>query len=70
MGLPNQPRRPADLALVGGGLLMALCCVAGPAVVGAVAGSVIGGWLGVVCAVILAGGLILQRRTRRQGRYY
>jgi hypothetical protein len=40
-----------------------------PAVIGALAGSAIGGWPGIVCAVILAAaiGLILRRRTRRRG---
>ena len=45
---------------------MVLCCAVGPAVIGAVAGSAIGGWLGIACAAILAAvvGLILHRRTR------
>jgi hypothetical protein len=36
------------------GLLMALCCVAGPAVLGAVAGAAIGNVLGIVAAVVIA----------------
>jgi hypothetical protein len=46
-----------------------LCCAVGPAVIGAVAGTAIGGWLGIVCALILAAGigLFLQRRARRRG---
>jgi hypothetical protein len=55
--------------LAAGGLVMVLCCAVGPAVIGAVAGSAIGGWLGVACAVVLAAivGLVLHRRasTRR-----
>ena len=37
-------------------------------IVGAVAGTAIGGWLGIACAVILAAGvgLALQRRARRR----
>ena len=61
--------RRADAALAAGGVLMVLCCAAGPAVIGAVAGTAIGGWLGIACAVILAAGvgLFLHRRTRRRG---
>jgi hypothetical protein len=57
-----------DAALAGTGLLMVLCCAIGPAVVGAVAGSAIGGWLGIACAVVLAAtfGFILHRRARRR----
>jgi hypothetical protein len=48
---------------------MVLCCAVGPAVIGAVAGSAIGGWLGIACAVLLAAGvgLVLHRRTRKRG---
>ena len=55
--------------LVGGGLLMVLCCAVGPAVIGAVAGSAVGGWLGVACAVVLAGvvGLVVHRRAKISG---
>jgi Mn2+/Fe2+ NRAMP family transporter len=69
MGATNEPRRRSDAALAGAGVLMILCCAVGPAVFGAVAGSVIGGWPGIACAVILAAavGLILHRRTRRRG---
>lgn len=67
MSPSDQPRRSTDVALIGGGLLMVLCCAVGPAVIGAVAGSAIGGWLGIVCAIILAAvvGLVLRRRTTR-----
>ena len=66
MSANPKPRRGANYALLGGGVLMVVCCAVGPAVIGAVAGSAIGGWLGVTCAVILAAvvGLILHRRTR------
>jgi hypothetical protein len=69
MSADPRPRRGSILAFVGGGLLMVLCCAVGPAVIGAAAGSAIGGWLGIACAVVLAGlvGLILHRRTRSRG---
>jgi hypothetical protein len=69
MSTRNEPRRRSDAALAGAGVLMILCCAVGPAVIGAVAGSAIGGWLGIACAVILAAavGLIVRRRTRRRG---
>ena len=65
----GRSSKRTDAALLGGGVLMILCCAIGPAVIGAVAGSAIGGWLGIACAVILAAavGLILHRRTRRRG---
>jgi hypothetical protein len=69
MRTPGKSGKRADAVLVGGGLLMVLCCAVGPAVSGAVAGTVLGGWLGIACAVILAavGGLLLHRWTRRPG---
>jgi hypothetical protein len=69
MSASPKPRQGSNYALFGGGLLMVLCCAVGPAVIGAVAGSAIGGWLGIACAVILAAvvGLILHRRTRSRG---
>jgi Mn2+/Fe2+ NRAMP family transporter len=69
MSATEQTHQRLDIALVGGGLLMILCCAVGPAVIGAVAGSAIGGWPGIACAVILAAavGFILHRRTRRRG---
>jgi hypothetical protein len=69
MSATEQTRKRSNVALVGGGLVMVLCCAVGPAVIGAVAGSTIGGWLGIACAVIVAAavGFILHRRTRRGG---
>jgi hypothetical protein len=66
MSANPKPGRGSNYALFGGGLLMVLCCAVGPAVIGAAAGSAIGGWLGIACAVILAAavGLILHRRHR------
>jgi hypothetical protein len=47
---------------------MVLCCAVGPAILGAVAGSAIGGWLGIACAVLLAAGIgLFLHRRRRQG---
>jgi hypothetical protein len=68
--VPPSSRKPgakkADMALLSGGVLMVLCCAVGPAVIGAAAGSLVGGWLGIACAVILAAivGLALHRRSR------
>jgi hypothetical protein len=69
MSTKEESRGRSDVALIGGGLLMVLCCAVGPAVIGAVAGTAVGGWLGIACAVILAAaiGLVLQRRTRQDG---
>jgi hypothetical protein len=50
------------------GLVMALCCLAGPAILGAVAGAAIGNVLGiaaaVVVAVLAASAVVLYRRRR------
>ena len=61
--------RRSDATLAGAGVLMVLCCAVGPAVIGAVAGGAIGGWLGIACAVMVAGlmVLVLHRRTRGRG---
>jgi hypothetical protein len=48
------------------GVVMALCCLAGPAVVGAVAGAAIGDPVGVAAAVLVAlAGVLAVRRWRR-----
>jgi hypothetical protein len=69
MSTKEETRGRSDVALIGGGVLMVLCCAVGPAVIGAVAGSAVGGWLGIACAVILAAaiGLVLQHRSRQRG---
>jgi len=69
MSANPKPRQSANYALFGGGVLMVVCCAVGPAVIGAVAGSAIGGWLGIACAVIIAAavGLVLHRRSRSRG---
>jgi hypothetical protein len=56
-------------ALAGMGALVALCCIAGPAVLGAVAGAAIGGVLGLVAAAIVAivVGVVLFRRRAARG---
>ena len=63
----EQSARGSDGLLAGGALVMVLCCAIGPAVIGAAAGSAIGGWLGIACAVVLAAiaGLVIHRRRRR-----
>jgi len=63
------PRRRSDAVFAGASVLMVLCCAVGPAVIGAVAGRVVGGWLGIVCAVVLAAAVavVLHRRARRRG---
>jgi hypothetical protein len=60
----EQRTRRADGVLASGAVLMILCCAVGPAVLGAAAGSVIGGWVGIACAVVVAGafGLVVHRR--------
>jgi hypothetical protein len=64
----EQSARRSDGLLAGGALVMILCCAVGPAVIGAAAGSAIGGWLGIVCAVLLAAGagLVIHRRRGRK----
>ena len=60
----QQPTSRSNALLTGGGFLLVLCCAVGPAVIGAVAGSAIGGWLGIACAVLLAAivAIVLHRR--------
>jgi hypothetical protein len=67
--MSTEPGRGSNAALAGAGVLMVLCCAVGPAVIGAVAGSAIRGWLGIACAVVVAAvvGLVVHRRTRRRG---
>jgi hypothetical protein len=68
MSTRPRPGR-TDSLLAGGAVLMILCCAVGPAVIGATAGAAIGGWLGIVCAVILAAvaASVLHRRRRSGG---
>jgi drug/metabolite transporter (DMT)-like permease len=47
------------------GVVMALCCLAGPAMVGAAAGAAIGNLLGIAAAVVIAlAGVLVVRRWR------
>ncbi|WP_354700480.1 hypothetical protein DSM112329_00759 [Paraconexibacter sp. AEG42_29] len=56
-------------AVAGASVLMVLCCAVGPAVLGAVAGAMIGGWFGIAAAVLVAVGVGLgvQRRKGASG---
>ena len=45
-----------------------LCCAVLPAVIGAAAGSAVGGWLGIAGAVLLAAGAGLHIHRRRRDR--
>lgn len=69
MSSESKPSRKVDAALGGAAILLIACCAVGPAVIGAAVGSVIGGWVGIVCAVVLAGavGLLLHKRSRSKG---
>jgi flagellar motor component MotA len=52
------------------GVIMALCCLAGPAVLGAIAGAAIGSWFGIVAAVAVAlsaAALLRHRRANKKG---
>jgi hypothetical protein len=44
------------------GVLMALCCLAGPAILGAAASAAIGSVLGIAAAVVIAGAAVLLLR--------
>ena len=57
--------------LTGGlGVLMVVCCLVAPAVIGAIGGAAIGGALGiaVACVLALAVGGALHWRARKRGR--
>ena len=65
----ERSAEPSTVTFAGVGVLMVLCCAVAPAVIGAVAGSAVGGWIGIACAVIVAAavGLLLRRRARKDG---
>lgn len=72
MSARDKPQTTASKAektgsgvLIGGALLMVLCCAVLPAGVGAAAGGAIGGWIGIVCAVIVAAAVALFIHRRR-----
>ena len=48
-------------------VVMVGLCAAGPAIVGAVAGGVVGGWLGASRAVAALIGVVVYRRRGRAG---
>lgn len=64
----STERRRALPAILG--VVMVVCCVAGPAVIGAVSGAVIGGWLGIAVAVVVALAVAgtLYWRSRNRGK--
>jgi hypothetical protein len=61
-----ESRRSVE-ALVGAGLLIALCCTIAPVVLGALAGSALGGWIGVASAAVVALALLVLRSRARRG---
>jgi hypothetical protein len=62
---PSPTRRRGDLLNAAALVVMAACCAA-PAVLGAAAGSLVGDWLGVAVACVLAiGGLLVLPRRRK-----
>jgi hypothetical protein len=65
MSRPETPPRSSTSILAGGAVLMVLCCAIGPAAIGAAAGGLIGGWLGVACAVVVAAVAVLLLRSAR-----
>jgi hypothetical protein len=69
MTTEQSTQQPSTLVTGGIGFLMVLCCLAGPAVIGAIGGTAIGGALGIAAAVVIAlavAGLI-PWRSRRKG---
>lgn len=66
MSADEQAAGRGGKLLGGAGLIMALCCLAGPAVLGAVAGAAVGNVLGIAVAVLVAvlaaGAVVLYRR--------
>jgi hypothetical protein len=68
MSTDRTPPRRSDRFLLGGAILMVLCCAVGPAVVGAIAGSAVGGGLGIVIACMVAAALGLGLYWRRRGK--
>lgn len=63
-------RNRSSLMLAAGGALAVACCLVGPAVIGAVAGSVLGGPFGIAgaAAVAVACALIAVLALARRGR--
>jgi hypothetical protein len=65
----RRAERRRTLLTGGAGFLMLLCCLAGPALLGAVGGTAIGGALGIATAVsiTLAVAALLHWRNRKKG---
>ena len=69
----DQPPGRGPLLGAAGVVLAALCCFAGPAILGAVAGAAIGSTLGLVAAILCASvvavavALFLRRRQQDKG---
>jgi hypothetical protein len=65
----DEASRRSNAFFAGAGLLMVLCCAAGPAVIGTGLGAAIGGWVGIVVACVAAAvaGIVLYRRAKRGG---
>lgn len=66
MGSDSGAARRSDKLFGIAGVVMALCCFAGPAVLGAVAGAAIGNALGIAAAAVVVAlvGVLLLRRWR------
>ena len=62
----NAPGKSSKFVGVAG-VLMALCCLAGPAILGAAAGAAIGNVLGIAAAVVIAGAAVWLLRRWRGG---
>ena len=62
--------RPGGALLGAGGLLLALCCIALPAVFGVAIGAALGGALDAIAAVLIAVAvaLVVHRRRAARGR--
>ncbi len=65
MSRRHTPASPHGSIFAGAALLAVLCCVVGPAVLDAAVGGLIGGWFGVVCAVVLIALAVVLLRSRR-----
>lgn len=65
-GEANAAGRSGKLFVLAG-VLMALCCLAGPAILGAAAGAAIGNVLGIAAAAVIAGAAVLLLRRWRGG---
>jgi len=60
---PSRSGRSVGVA----GLLMALCCLAGPAILGVAAGAALGNVLGIAAAIVIALAVVLVVRRWRAG---